>query len=337
MRFLRSDECGLALAMLCFIWLALIRWAERNTSRDFFRVLSEAMPEEERLLSRLSIRYQRKWDAICPLFLQRLLFVPQWNRRSRQDLLKWTAHCRSHRLAKQQPFVKASSISLGNNVVFGDERDVDIDIEPNSLTSKATVAVAVGLGSFCCSSPHFWLNAASVFSCSIGLGMSTSLISLEAGSTRLMNSWSIVDTTIVQFVMAGSLTGQLVGSSGGVMFLAEFLFTFVSLFLGSAATLSFGSKESWGCVILLSSMAFFGFILGRGAILEGARHRRRCYASILLPRILVLLVLLWTIALAFAEWDSPVSLLVVRPDVNMRRTSKGVEQWTQASIARTLQ
>jgi hypothetical protein len=147
----------------------------------------------------------------------------------------------------------------------------------------------------------------------------------------------MVDTTIVQFVMAGSLTGQLVGSSGGVMFLAEFLFTFVSLFLGSAATLSFGSKESWGCVIVLSSMAFFGFILGRGAILEGARHRRRCYASILLPRILVLLVLLCTIALVFAEWDSPVSLLAVRPDVNMRRTSRGVEQWTQASIARTLQ
>jgi hypothetical protein len=33
MRFLRNDDCGLALTILCFIWLALIRWAERNTCK----------------------------------------------------------------------------------------------------------------------------------------------------------------------------------------------------------------------------------------------------------------------------------------------------------------
>jgi hypothetical protein len=49
----------------------------------------------KRIVSRINRWCQRRWDVVCPLFLQRLVFVPQWNRRSRKDLMKHVAFWRS--------------------------------------------------------------------------------------------------------------------------------------------------------------------------------------------------------------------------------------------------
>ena len=49
----------------------------------------------KRLHSKVRRWFHRRWDAVCPLFLQRLVFVPKWNRRTRNDLLKHVAFWRS--------------------------------------------------------------------------------------------------------------------------------------------------------------------------------------------------------------------------------------------------
>lgn len=102
-RFLTEKECGYACLILVVSWLFLGRWIERYTSRDCFRAMMEQVPFEERteqsrgrrLLSALSEWCQRGWDAVCPLFLQRLTFTPQWNRRTQNDIMKHVAFWRS--------------------------------------------------------------------------------------------------------------------------------------------------------------------------------------------------------------------------------------------------
>jgi hypothetical protein len=110
LRFLTERECGYVSMLLFFSWLFLGRWIERYTSRDFFRAMLEHMPFDEssdlgilkRIISRVARWWQRKWDAVCPLFLQRMVFVPKWNRRSRNDLLKHVAFWRSQDQAEHR-------------------------------------------------------------------------------------------------------------------------------------------------------------------------------------------------------------------------------------------
>jgi hypothetical protein len=281
MRFLSAEECGGFALVLLVIWLGLARWAERNTYRDYFRVMMEHVSPPHGFWERLSLRCQRQWDAICPLFVQRRVFAPKWNIRSRKDFLKHMAYWKSQNLESQHLAVHVKSIKLENDAMFGDSRDDGIDTWRDSSARKILMGAIVLVGSFASSSPHFWLNLVTVFSCSISLGMSVSLHAIEKGrletalvgrTSSILQSFSVVTIVILAF-----LIGQLVGSSCGAMFLAEFIVTSISLLIGGAGTISTRSLESWGCLFCLSSTAFWGYLLGRVAVMVSSKYLQKQY------------------------------------------------------------
>lgn len=69
---------------------------------------------------------------------------------------------------------------------------------------------------------------------------SASSVTVSSTTGSLITTLSLVTVVILAF-----LVGQLVGSSGGTMFLAEFIVTSVSLLLGGAGTISANAMESW--------------------------------------------------------------------------------------------
>ncbi len=175
LRFLSEHECGYVSVVLFFSWLCLGRWIERYTSRDFFRAMLENLPSDNetsrkaflrRLYSYIALECQRKWDSICPLFLQRMVFVPKWNRRSRDDLMKHIAFWRSNQ--DQAASTTFRAVSGGGFVVF-DSHDGQIHLGEVSWWTKVFLSLLVSLASFSASSPHFFLNLLTVFSSSISL------------------------------------------------------------------------------------------------------------------------------------------------------------------------
>lgn len=160
---------------------------------------------------------QRLWDAICPLPIQRLIFIPQWNKRTHSDLLQHVRFWRSidrkeHRyvfhtqyiymrvplsisvrhlsyltyfiqffscsLSYFRPYFRAST---GRGLVFPDHRPQDgaVDIGDPSLLQKVLVCTLVALGSFTASSPHFFLNLLTVFSSSVSLVSNHFVLAVE--------------------------------------------------------------------------------------------------------------------------------------------------------------
>ncbi len=106
LRFLTERECGYLAGMVVFAWLFLVRRTERKIGRDFFRVMIEHVSPEpqdwyakQSFFARAGMQFvnwcQRRWDASCPLFLQRLVFTPKWNRRTESDLIDHIASWRS--------------------------------------------------------------------------------------------------------------------------------------------------------------------------------------------------------------------------------------------------
>jgi hypothetical protein len=175
LRYLSESEClCFALGILIF-WLILGRHIERYTSRDFLRAMLEHSPAEHdvmnqgiltRLGSYVNLTCQRMWDSICPMFLQRAVFVPKWNRRSRDDLMKHIAFWRSTQGQVASTTFKALS---GGGFVALDEHDTHIHLGDASRSTKIVLSILVSLASFSASSPHFFLNLLTVFSSSISL------------------------------------------------------------------------------------------------------------------------------------------------------------------------
>jgi hypothetical protein len=57
----------------------------------------------------------------------------------------------------------------GRGLVFFENPDGQIDLGEESSSRKLMIGIFVALGSFSASSPHFFLNLLTVFSCSISL------------------------------------------------------------------------------------------------------------------------------------------------------------------------
>ena len=175
LRYLSESEClYFAFGILAF-WLILGRYIERYTSRDFLRAMLEHSPAEQdvrkrggfrRLRSCVSVACQRIWDSVCPMFLQRAVFVPKWNRRSRDDLMKHIAFWRSTQ--SQVASTTFQSLS-GGGFVLSDKHGVHIHLGDASRSTKIFLSLMVSVASFSASSPHFFLNLLTVFSCSISL------------------------------------------------------------------------------------------------------------------------------------------------------------------------
>ena len=195
-----------------------------------------------------------------------------------------------------------------------------------SSSAKVVVGLGVAIGSFCATTPPFWLNLVTIFASSISLGMNVTLYSLESGGVWHVphlergDSWlEHVNGMIV--VSLAFLVGQLVGSSGGTMFLAEFIVTSVSLLLGGTGTISASAIESWGCFLFLSFSAFWGYLFGRVGLLDAVRQRKTCHSTRLLVGSLVTVVLFWCLLLCFARWDTPATLMIVEPHVRQMSAS----------------
>jgi hypothetical protein len=323
LRFLTEEECGYSAVLLLVLYLFLGRWVERYTNRDYFRAMLEHMPIENGhgrgLFDSLSLRIQRwchrLWDATCPLFLQRLVFIPPWNRRSSRDLLKHIAFWRSQDFREHSSIFRAVS---GRGRLFHEDRDRTLYAGDESIFLKVLIGTIVCLGSFSASTPHFFLNILTASSCSISLGLSMSLQSMETGRTGVVTTASttgsmITTMSLVTVVILAFLVGQLVGSSGGVLFLAEFIVTTISLILGGVGAISASAMESWFTFFCFAFTAFIGYLLGRVAVMEGIRQKRSGFSSIMLCVTLVGILIFWTIASIGWKWETAIQLAIVRP------------------------
>ena len=96
------------------------------------------------------------------------------------------------------------------------------------------------------------------------------------------------------------------------MFLAEFVVTSISLILGGAGTISASAMESWATFFCLSMTAFWGYLVGRVAILEGIRQKRRGLSSTLLCASLVVLLIIWLFTFFVWKWEAPVQIVILR-------------------------
>ena len=73
----------------------------------------------------------------------------------------------------------------GQGLMVPDSCDGQIDIGEESSTRKLLVGIIVALGSFSASSPHFFLNLLTVFSCSISLVSDTIAFQLNCAMQKI--------------------------------------------------------------------------------------------------------------------------------------------------------
>jgi hypothetical protein len=258
MRYLSSTECGYAAAIAITLWLVMGRYAERRVGRTFERSMMEHLSNEKDSgfvsQARLSFQlwWQRRWDRMCPIFFQRRIFTPRWNKRTEKDVENHIASWRSTDLREHKATFAASDglgvMTFGASAQHGGP---PVGVWEESSARKLFTGIMIALGSFTVCSPHFFLNAVTVFCCSIGLGMSMSIQAMETGrgmaavsDSNSPNARSVfrphgLNTIVIGFF----LVGHLVGSSGGILFLAEFVVTSVSLVLGGAGTISASGKN----------------------------------------------------------------------------------------------
>ncbi len=108
------------------------------------------------------------------------------------------------------------------------------------------------------------------------------------------------------------LIGQLVGSSGGLQFLAEFVVTAVGFLLGGCSTVSSNGLENWFCFFCLSSIAFWGYLFARVGVSSCVRKKAACSASSLLLFSFLLMVSIWMTSIASYDLDFPTSAMIIR-------------------------
>ena len=322
MRFLTETECGFAGLLLLLLYCILCRWIERYTNRDFLRAMMEHIPirQERRFFHKLRHEMlewgERTWDAICPLTLQRLIFLPRQNRRNHTDLLKYVSSWRSRECKGRQSTIRAVD---GRNGISEEERDKSVTLSYDCSVIKILAGTIMVIGGFSASSPHFCLNLLAVSSCSMSLGISMSLQSMETGRSgftfksfrSVIESLSLVTATIF-----GSLIGQLVGGSGGVMFLLEFVVTSISLILGGMGTISASGMTSWGTFFCLSIIAFWGYLFGRCSVIENIQKKKGGISSVMLCTSLYLVLSFLILSFAGWRWERVVDLMIQRPLVN---------------------
>lgn len=140
-----------------------------------------------------------------------------------------------------------------------------------------------------------------------------SLQSMEVGRQTKNSHSTLKPLALNTIVIMSFLVGQLVGSSGGLLFLAEFVVTTVSLVLGGAGTISASAMESWGCFFCLSSTAFWGYLFARVALIDGIRHKRRRPSSVVLCGCILTIAGLWLGTLWIWKWDLPPNIMIIRP------------------------
>lgn len=113
-------------------------------------------------------------------------------------------------------------------------------------------------------------------------------------------------------LLAAVLIGHLVGCSGGILFLAEFVVTSLSLVLGGAATISSNAIESWIYFSCYSTVAFWGYLIARVGLVTGMRRKKCSGPSLCFVLLLSLASGVWTFCLMFCDWDLPTKTMIIR-------------------------
>ena len=307
-RFLSPDECGIAAIIVVVFYFYIGRLSEREISRGYERELVRKTNGSTKLkvslLTRLSLILDRLWDASIPYFIQRWTYIPRWSRLSDDDVSRTVVHQRSTDHREHRIFEAMCSREDKNN---------------SSSRALGTWSYLIGFAcfmlSFMACSPHFSINSLTTFFCSVAYGMSLTIESMEI--VRRTTSSGILslakprrlNTLVIGFI----LIGQLVGSSGGILFLAEFIVTTISLLLGGAATVTTRAIESWITFLCLSSTSLWGFLSARLGLLDGMRKKQRGFPSNILCASLCSGVAMWITVLSDGGWNdvSPGEVIVV--------------------------
>eukprot|EP00536_Pseudo-nitzschia_multiseries_P009518 jgi/Psemu1/288517/fgenesh1_pg.267_\ len=319
MRFLTENECLYSSVILLLFYCMLGRWVERYTGRDLLRTMKELSSVAKKrtilyqMYSRILHGGERAWDAVCPSVLQRILYQAHWNRRNLSELMKYVSFWRSRECKERRSTFGAVG---GRGGIFFEERDETLKLTDDCARKKILAGITIVLVGFSFGSPHFAMNFLTVFPCSVGLGASTSLQSIEAGRSRVNQSSSgsfIESFSLVTIVMFGLLIGQLVGGSGGVLFLVEFAITSMSLLLGGMGTISASGMETWGTFFCLSTTAFWGYLFGRCSVLENILKKKAGQSSMIMCISLYIVLSLLLILSTGFNWENVVAIVVRRP------------------------
>ena len=321
MRFLTEAECGCAGFLLILLYCILYRWIERHTNRHFFRAMVEHISANEKspLFHRLQLGIlewvERLWDSLTPLALQRMIFLPRWNRRSNTELLEHVAYWRSQKCKERQSTIRAVA---GRDGISAEQRDKSITLKDNSRVKKILAFVIMILSGFSASSPYFFLNLLAVSSCSMSLGISTSLQSMEIGqsSFTIISTRSVIESLgLVSTVNLGLLIGQLIGGSGGVLFLVEFAVTATSLVLGGMGTISASGIKSWGTFFCLSLISFWGYLFGRCSVIASITEKKTGISSRMLSTSYFFVLALLLLSIVGWHWETVVDIVIEKPIV----------------------
>ncbi len=317
MRYLTEEECGYAGVFLISVHSILHRWIERHTDRQFLRTMVEHIRERREIHLLRKFKHdvlewaERIWDATCPLALQRILFIPRWNRRKHSELLDHVSYWRSQERKDRQATIRA--VALIDRISEGNK---SLHSQGSGITKKILAFAGMTLFGFSASSPHFFLNFLAVFSCGMSAGISMSIQSLETGQSNFTISSiksAIESVSMVTAVIFGLLVGQLTGSSGGVLFLVEFVVTFVSLFFGGMGTISASGIKSWGTFFCLWLVAFWGYHFGRCSIIDNINKKRSGIFSVMLCGSLLLVFYFSLMSLAGWHWETVQDIVIQRP------------------------
>ena len=322
MRYLDADECGWAALVTVLLYLVLGRFSERNVCRSFNRAMLEVVQDPrqddqkspfQKFCSLALLRGLRVYDSVTPLFIQSKTFSPRWNRRSRHDVESFIIRSRGCDYREHQSSFDAAS-GIGCGTIDIKRLHLEGTLQPNiSFVAKVIIGFLVSVGSFCACSPHFSLNVITTFYSSIALGLSMSLQYMEQGNGSLSPRRIFKPMRLNVVIITSFLFGQLVGSSGGILFLAEFVVTTISLLLGGAATISTNAVESWMTFFFLSATSFVGYLFARVALVDNTRNKRGGVPSFLLLLSLILLSCLTVCTFLFLEWEIPSTALIIRP------------------------
>ncbi|GKY98131.1 hypothetical protein MPSEU_000770900 [Mayamaea pseudoterrestris] len=337
LRYLTAGECGVGAVMLLVAWMYLGRWAERYTSRDYMHILSEhATPSphisHKDVSARVHLQHSRlvmwlfgAWDDLMPMAVQKHLLLPPWSKRSKEE----QAHHAALWSGRQDTNYIVSSAAGRAGTMFGDGRDENISTGSDfSLAWKVPIGLIATLWSFCCCTPHFFVNLLTIGTCSLGLGMSISLQVIDQSSNVRSSNGVAIDGAaasaqggsfwtrlrLLPLFALSILMGQLVGTSGGIMFLAEFVVTSTSLLLGGAITISSNAIKSWCLFFCLSSGSFWTFLFARVALMDAARRRSIDAATKLLWRAVLIVASCWALVLLAGDslWIRPIDMLIQR-------------------------
>jgi hypothetical protein len=315
MSFLTESDCMVAAILVTVLWASLGRHAERYTNRTFVRALME-LPciEREKQIDwrrQISVFVQRTWDSIVPLFFQRMVFLPQWNCIDHLSLMKKAACWRnSHHKDHRKVFQATAGLGVDG------EWNKDLGLTRDGLFSKILVGVAAAAVAFYAASPYFVLNLLCVCSSSISLGMSMSLKSMETSQVGVSSTspLSLIKAQGLHMIaMAGFHVGQLVGSSGGVLFVAEFIVTSISLLVGGAGTISASAMDSWFTFFCLAIASFPAYVFARVAVVESFRKKKCGFSSAALQLSLLGIFGSLFVCLTMGQWETVSNIMIVRP------------------------